>query len=186
MVDNIPLISQPYPDNIKQNKLYRDHHFNWILPYTHLRTFKKYLLNNIEDSQFQDLNGNWYKAGGDGSVFYALIEAADPNKVKCIQDIVYNYNDASPLNDYKINGNEQTKNARDIVNKNKIEKYSIIIPTMWRVAEQFVGFLQTLCDCPSVDDIIIIDNDSDQRPLTTVFSNHKNDFCFKFSICRII
>jgi FkbM family methyltransferase len=173
MVDNIPLISQPYPDNIKQNKLYRDHHFNWILPYTHLRTFKKYLLNNIEDSQFQDLNGNWYKAGGDGSVFYALIEAADPNKVKCIQDIVYNYNDASPLNDYKINGNEQTKNARDIVNKNKIEKYSIIIPTMWRVAEQFVGFLQTLCDCPSVDDIIIIDNDSDQRPLTTVFSNHK-------------
>jgi len=109
MVDSIPLISQPYPDEVKQNKSYRSHHFNWILPYTHLRTFKKSLLNNIDDSQFQDSTGNWYKAGGDGSVFYALIESADPNKIKCIQDIVYNYNDASPLNDYKINGDEQNK-----------------------------------------------------------------------------
>ena len=131
MVDDIPLISQPYPEAVKQNKSYRDHHFNWILPYTHLRTFRKSLLNNIDDSQFKDSNGNWYKAGGDGSVFYALIEAADPNKVKCITDIVYNYNDASPLNDYKVNGDEQNKNAKEIINKmNPIKKQILIaIPT---------------------------------------------------------
>jgi len=127
MVDSIPLISQPYPDKVKQNKSYRSHHFNWILPYTHLRTFKKSLLNNIDDSQFQDSTGNWYKAGGDGSVFYALIESADPNKIKCIQDIVYNYNDASPLNDYKINGDEQNKNAKEIVNKMNQPKKKILI-----------------------------------------------------------
>jgi len=127
MVDNIPLISQPYPESVKQNKLYRNHHFNWILPYTHLRTFKKSLLNTINDDQFKDLNGNWYKAGGDGSVFYALIEAADPNKVKCITDVVYNYNDASPLNDYKVNGDEQNKNAREIVNKMNQQKKTILI-----------------------------------------------------------
>ena len=46
MVDNIPLISQPYPESVKQNKAYRQHHFNWILPYTHLRTFKKYLIKD--------------------------------------------------------------------------------------------------------------------------------------------
>ena len=127
MVDNIPLISQPYPEEVKQNKSYRNHHFNWILPYTHLRTFKKHLLNTIDDSQFQDSTGNWYKAGGDGSVFYALIEAADPNQVKCIQDVVYNYNDASPINDYKVNGDEQTKNAREIVNKMNQPKKKILI-----------------------------------------------------------
>ena len=127
MIDDIPLISQPYPEAVKQNKSYREHHFNWILPYTHLRTFKKHLLNNIDDSLFKDSKGNWYKAGGDGSVFYALIEQADPNKVKCIQDIVYNYNDASPLNDYKVNGDEQNKNAKEIVNKMNTPKKNILI-----------------------------------------------------------
>lgn len=127
VVDNIPLISQPYPDAVKQSGSYRQHHFNWILPYTHLRTFKKSLLNNIDESQFKDADGNWFKAGGDGSVFYALIEAADPNKVKCLQDIVYNYNDASPLNDYKVNGLEQNKNAQQIVKKMNEPKKKILI-----------------------------------------------------------
>jgi FkbM family methyltransferase len=127
MVDSIPLISQPYPNIVKQNKSYRSHHFNWILPYTHLRTFKKSLLNSIDDSEFKDSNGNWYRAGGDGSVFYALIEAADPDKVKCLQDIVYNYNDASPLNDYKVNGQEQNQNAQEIIKKMNQPKKKILI-----------------------------------------------------------
>lgn len=127
MVDNIPLISQPYPEHVKQNREYRNHHFNWILPYTHLRTFKKSLLNDIDDSMFQDADGQWFKAGGDGSVFYALIETADPNKVKCLQDIVYNYNDASPLNDYKVNAVEQNVNAQTIIKKMNTSKKKILI-----------------------------------------------------------
>ena len=122
MVDNIPLISQPYPDAVKQAKSYRQHHFNWILPYTHLRTFKKYLVNSLPDHMFTDNNGNWYKAGGDGAVFYAIIEQADPNKVKCLQDIVYNYNDINPINDYKVNGEEQNRAARSIIEKKTSNK----------------------------------------------------------------
>lgn len=121
VADNIPLVAQEYPPEVRKNKTYRQHHFNWILPYTHLRTFKKHLLNNIDYSKFKDENGNWFKAGGDGSLFYALIEQADPDKVKTIQEIVYHYNDASPLNDYKVNGEEQNKNARKIVNMNNKE-----------------------------------------------------------------
>ena len=117
VVDNIPLISQPYPGAVKQSRSYRQHHFNWILPYTHLRTFKQRLIKQIPDSDFQDDAGNWFKAGGDGSVFYSLIEAADPARVKCLQEIVYNYNDASPLNDYKVNGAEQNQTARAIIEK---------------------------------------------------------------------
>lgn len=120
MVDNIPLISQPYPEEVKKSRSYRKHHFNWILPYTHLRTFKKHLINDVQDSMFKDDNGNWFKAGGDGSVFYALIEQADPDNVKCLQDIVYNYNDINPLNDYKVNSEEQNRNARKIVGMNNI------------------------------------------------------------------
>ncbi len=117
MVDRIPLIAQNYPEEIKQKKEYRKYKFNWNMPYTHLRTFKAGLLNNIDDSNFQDENKNWYKAGGDGSIFYSLIEQADPDKVKVVSDILYNYNDINPLNDYKINGDEQTKNANRIINQ---------------------------------------------------------------------
>ena len=164
MVDNIPLISQPYPDDVKQRKDYRNHHFNWIMPYTHLRTFKKYLINELTDDLFTDDNGRWYKAGGDGSLFYALIEAADPNKVKCLQDIVYNYNDINPLNDYKVNSDEQNRTARDIIAKKKTEKYSVIVPTMWRVSDQFVDFVHVLCDCDHVGEILIINNDNTKTP----------------------
>jgi len=117
MVDRIPLIAQNYPEEIKQKKEYRKYKFNWNMPYTHLRTFKAGLLNGIDDSNFQDENKNWYKAGGDGSIFYSLIEQADPDKVKVVSDILYNYNDINPLNDYKINGDEQTKNANRIINQ---------------------------------------------------------------------
>ena len=115
MVDRIPLIAQNYPEEVKQSKEYRKYKFNWNMPYTHLRTFKAGLLNDIDDSNFQDKNKNWYKAGGDGSIFYSLIEQADPDKVKVVSDILYNYNDINPLNDYKINGDEQTKNANRIL-----------------------------------------------------------------------
>ena len=164
MVDNIPLISQPYPEKVKQSGNYRNHHFNWILPYTHFRTFKKFLINDIDNSMFQDSQGEWYKAGGDGSVFYALIEAAKPDRIKCLQDIVYNYNDINPLNDYKVNSAEQTRTANDIVNKTKTTKYSVIVPTMWRVADQFVEFVGKLCEHKSVNEIIIIDNNNTKTP----------------------
>lgn len=128
MVDNIPLISQPYPEEVKASKTYRSHHFSWIMPYTHLRTFKRFLLDGIEDSSFQDDEGKWFKAGGDGSVFYSLIENADPKKIKCLQEIVYNYNDTNPINDYKINGEEQNRNARKIIGKmSNIPKKKILI-----------------------------------------------------------
>lgn len=116
LIDNIPLIAQPYPPSVKQSKAYRDYKFNWKMPYTHLRTFRAKLLNDLDESLFQDKDGNWLKAGGDTAVFYNLIEKADPDKVICIPDIVYCYNDANPLNDYKVNSDEQTRNSNMVTN----------------------------------------------------------------------
>jgi FkbM family methyltransferase len=130
LADNIPLIAQEYPQHVKETRAYRTHHFNWILPYTHLRTFRKSLLDTVDDEPFKDAQGEWYDAGGDGSVFYALIEQADPNSVLAVQDIMVNYNDVNPLNDYKVNATEQNKNAREIVNMNQTKKKILIaIPT---------------------------------------------------------
>lgn len=117
MIDNIPLVAQHYPEHIKQLKTYRRHKFNWNMPYTHLRTFKAKLLLNVDDNTFKDRNGNWYRAGGDGSIFYKLLERADSTKIKVVSDIVYMYNDMNPICDYKVNGEEQTRNANEIISR---------------------------------------------------------------------
>lgn len=127
MADNIPLIAQDYPTTVKDNKSYRSHHFNWIIPYTHLRSFKSSLFDNINDSSFKDPDNNWYKAGGDGSLFYAVIEQADSSKIKAVKDIVVKYNDINPLNDYKINAEEQNINARNIIQMEQQSKKKILI-----------------------------------------------------------
>jgi glycosyltransferase involved in cell wall biosynthesis len=119
IIDNIPLIAQEYPPNIKQTKQYKKYKFNWNMPYTHLRTFRAELMHRFVSENgykpFKDENDNWLKAGGDTSVFYAMIETADPNNVVCIPEVVYNYNDANPINDYKVNSDEQTRNANRVL-----------------------------------------------------------------------
>lgn len=122
VVDNIPLIAQEYPPEVKANKTYRDYKFNWNMPYTHLRTF---LASNMHGYLHDHGNWafrcpatfDWLKAGGDTAIFYAMIEYADPKNVICTPDIVYYYNDANPLNDYKVNAEEQNKTAAKVLNK---------------------------------------------------------------------
>lgn len=138
MVDNIPLIAQPYPPEVKANKTYRQHKFNWGMPYTHLRVFRKYLIDKVEDTAFQDEKGEWVRAGGDNATFYNILEQADPSSVYACPDVVYLYNDKNPINDYKVNGEEQTKNMEFVVNggltlkvtdPGKTKKILIAIPT---------------------------------------------------------
>lgn len=118
IVDSIPLISQPYPPTVKNSGEYANYRFNWNMPYTHLRTMKAFLLQNEPDGTFQDADGNWYKAGGDNATFYAALGNCRSDRVFVVPDIVYNYNDASPLNDYKVNKEEQDKTILNILGSN--------------------------------------------------------------------
>ena len=129
LVDKIPLIAQPYPPEVKASKSYRDYKFNWNFPYPHLRTFLGRLALNLDASLFQDAQGEWYRAGGDNATFYNIIEQADPEKVVCVPDIVYNYNDTNPINDYKVNSKEQNQTADKILGKKSVKKILIAIPT---------------------------------------------------------
>lgn len=113
LADNIPLVAQPYPPEVKENRSYRSYKFNWNMPYTHLRTFLAGLVPN--EGKFKDENGEWFKSGGDNAMFYNIIENASPAGVVCVSDIVYNYNDLNPLNDYKVNSDEQNKTAGKIL-----------------------------------------------------------------------
>jgi len=177
VIDNIPLISQEYPEEIKRTKNYRQYKFNWGMPYTHFRTFKSQLMRSfvrcVGTSPFKNSDGEWYKAGGDNSVFYHMLESADPDKVICVPDVVYCYNDANPICDYKVNSEEQNKTASDITKEETPEKFSVIIPTMWRAKEFIKIALGNYCDHPLVDEIVIINNDIKKTPDWDILSNPK-------------
>jgi hypothetical protein len=81
-------------------------------------------LQGIPDSQFQNAQGQWWMAGGDVSVFYALIERADPQQVRAVQEIMVMYNDLNPQNDYKVNSQEQTLAARTITNEKNTNSHT--------------------------------------------------------------
>jgi glycosyltransferase involved in cell wall biosynthesis len=134
MADNIPLVAQEYPDYVFQQKSFRDYRFPWNIPYTHLRTFKLGLFTDRVDSSLRDSSGSYYKAGGDSALFYGLIECCEKRDVVAIRDILYLYNDLNPNNDYKINSEEQTKNANEIlemksIDNSKPKSILIAIPT---------------------------------------------------------
>jgi glycosyltransferase involved in cell wall biosynthesis len=111
VADSIPLVAQEYPLHIRQDKQYRSHQFNWRIPYTHLRTVLGRHIKNLDNSVFKDTNGNWMRSGHDNPLFYELIERVDSNRIYCNREIVCNYNDTNPLNDYKIRSVEQNINA---------------------------------------------------------------------------
>ncbi len=86
LIDEIPLIAQDYPKEVKENKTYRQHMFNWKIPYTHLRTVKgKYCLNLNKDVFKND--GEYMKSGMDNPLFYELIEQVDHANIKAVKEI---------------------------------------------------------------------------------------------------
>ena len=122
LADSIELIAQEYPKKVHENKSYTEHHFNWVMPYTHLRTFKKELFDKIDQNIFLDENGDFWTSGGDNALFYPLMQFCEMNEIKSIQKILMIYNDINPLNDYKIHAEDQNKNRDKIIKKSKKQK----------------------------------------------------------------
>lgn len=118
LADRIPLIAQEYPPHVKTNRRYRQHLFNWLVPYTHLRAFRFELFNQVNTDLWRNSDGEWFRAGGDTAVFYSLLECASPHKVKAFQEIIVNYNDLNPLNDYKIRNQQQMQTAHTVISQN--------------------------------------------------------------------
>lgn len=117
LADNINLVAQPYPRSVLEKRTYREHLFNWGMPYTHLRTFRKEIFDKVDESNFRDPEtGTYWRAGGDNSMFYPLMDHCKPEEILAVQRILVRYNDLNPLNDYKINTEEQTNTARAIRN----------------------------------------------------------------------
>lgn len=119
LADNIPLIGQPYPEEVHKTRNYREYQFPWGIPYTHLRTLRS-MTWKLFDTEKIRRDGKYLRAGGDTALFYGMVEALDDpkNQLYAVPHIMVNYNDLNPLNDYKVNSIEQNETA-EYVRKQK-------------------------------------------------------------------
>lgn len=66
----------------------------WIT--SHLKTFKKKLWDKIDDKDFREENGEYFKTCGDCAMLYPMIEMAGDQHIKFINRVLYVYNDLNP------------------------------------------------------------------------------------------
>tara|TARA_R110002020_G_scaffold94270_2_gene227049 strand:- start:1523 stop:3142 length:1620 start_codon:yes stop_codon:yes gene_type:complete len=106
-----------YPEEIIKNNMYRED--DWRA--THLRTFKKKLWVEINQQDFIDEDGEYYKMAYDQAMMLPMLEMAR-EKAKYIPEILHVYNRANALNVDKIKQQQQYKTMLRIRKKNRYER----------------------------------------------------------------
>ena len=92
-------------------------------PFSHVRTFKKFLWDELEDSDFRDCNGEYYTAACDTAIMCPILEMA-ANKVAFFNSPLLVYNRGNPLNEDKAAMHEQVRCALDVAAKKSKTKYT--------------------------------------------------------------
>ena len=82
----------------------------WVT--SHLRTFRKWLWDNIKDEDLRDENG-YYKVAWDMAFMYPMIEMAE-NKIFYIEKVLYIYNDLNPNCDGTVDPQLQISTGKQI------------------------------------------------------------------------
>lgn len=88
---------------------------NWRT--SHLRTFKNHIWNKINPNDLKNSSGDYYAMSWDLAIMYPLIEMCGLKRIKCIEEVLYVYNNLNPLNDYKKNISLQERIEAEIRNK---------------------------------------------------------------------
>jgi glycosyltransferase involved in cell wall biosynthesis len=79
---------------------------------SHLRTFYSWLYKKIRPEDLKH-NGQWLQMTGDLAAMFPMLEMAGPRQ-SFISDILYEYNDNTPINDSKVNRTLQIELERKI------------------------------------------------------------------------
>jgi glycosyltransferase involved in cell wall biosynthesis len=82
----------------------------WVT--SHLRTFKKWLWDKVEDEDLKDKN-DYYKVAWDMAFMYPMIEMAG-NNILFIEKILYIYNDLNPNCDGTVDPELQIRTGKSI------------------------------------------------------------------------
>jgi glycosyltransferase involved in cell wall biosynthesis len=83
-------------------------------PFSHLRTFKKFLWDRIKTNSLLDSNGKMFTSACDVAIMIPMIEMAG-NRVHFIEEVLHVYNRDNPLNEDKDHLDDQVRCALEIV-----------------------------------------------------------------------
>jgi glycosyltransferase involved in cell wall biosynthesis len=92
-------------------------------PFSHLRTFKKFLWDKIKVESLLDSNGKMFTSACDVAILCPMLEMAG-NKVYYIEEVLYVYNRENPLNEDKDHLEDQVRCALEIVQQTPYEVIS--------------------------------------------------------------
>jgi len=104
------------PDDIISERSYRDNLYYWSA----LRTHYAGLAQKINIQDLCDENGLFLPATSDQATMFPILEMAGQNQ-ECILDVLYSYNDESPMNDFRANAKIQIDCENYV---RKLPKYS--------------------------------------------------------------
>ena len=68
---------------------------------SHLRTYKRWLVDKIDGTDFQ-IDGRFYPCAGDLALMFPMVEMAGPAHARFIEDVLYLYNAVNPLNEARV------------------------------------------------------------------------------------
>ena len=109
--------SKQVPEHIVEANMYRN--YQWCT--SHMRTYKSFLLRNVNTNDLLDENGDFYRAAGDLALMFPLLEMSGKN-AKYVSDILYIWNDLSPFNEHKSKRDVQLLCESQIRNGKKYSK----------------------------------------------------------------
>ena len=86
-------------------------------PFSHLRTFKKFLWDKIKVESLLDSKGVMFTSACDVAILCPMLEMAG-DKVSFIDEVLYTYNRGNPLNEDKDHLEDQVRCALEIAQQN--------------------------------------------------------------------
>ena len=109
--DGSPSICRETMDNSFRQTL----HWQW----SHLRTFKRFLWDHIDQNDFLDSNGNLYTSAADLAILLPVLEMVGCERLEYVKKPLLVYNRNNILNDDKKDLRNQERCAFDIKRKNR-------------------------------------------------------------------
>ena len=102
----------PFPKRVIQERSFRK--YRWVL--SHLRSYYAALFQKIPMEDFL-LNGQFMKAAHDVAFMFPLVEMASNGHFRFIKEVLYVYNCANPLSDFRRAVAEQGAVGRMVTSK---------------------------------------------------------------------
>ncbi len=90
-------IAREIPRSIAEGGYFRQ--FEFVS--SHLRSFKRFLWDQIRDEDLRDDDGEYWKAAPDHAFMFPLLEMAGADRIKYLHEMLYVYNNSNPLSEHR-------------------------------------------------------------------------------------